>query len=406
MNDRRVIQRAFEHWDDLDPILEIGDIGIISAGQDLGKMKEGDGVTRWNELPYSQAGMGGSGGTEADPIFTAARPSLATKQDISQEAAARNQQINEAITNESNSRELQVTDLNEELQETNHVLAGVHTTALNGATLTRVLSGTTTIAKSLFAANTVFMEGKTLIFDSNGTVGVYIGDYDSSTINILTKTIAPIGMDEPTLLGQVDTFAELPFTVQDAEALFGRTPNLGDHVQVKNDETHNDKRVEWYISEIENGDITWGNPVIINDSDYQTQTSQADAGRVLTGGATPGTFGKSIGIDMEPFEDSENLVKSGGVFSWIGGELSSLLTSAKNMIGAINEVFNNKQNIISTTGNTNLLTAPAAVGGQPGTKAISDFVQITGTQSITGNKTFSGTISFSGTITVPDQTVP
>jgi len=389
MNDRRVIQRAFEHWDDLDPILEIGNIGIISAGQDLGKMKEGDGVTRWNDLPYTKAGMGGGGvGSEADPIFTAARPSLATKQDLTDEAAARNQQITEAVNIEAQARQLQVTDLNEELQETNHVLAGVHTSALNGATLTRVLSGTTAIAKSLFAPDTIFMEGKTLIFDSNGTVGVYIGDYDSATINVLTKTIAPIGLDEPTLLGQVDTFSDLPFTVQDAETLFGRTPNLGDHVQVKNDETHNDKRVEWYISEIENGEITWGNPVVINDSDYQAQTSQADAGRVLTGGATAGTFGESIGIDMEPFEDSENLVKSGGVFS------------------AINEVYNTKQNKITATGNTNLLTAPAAAGGQPETKAISDFVQITGIQSITGNKTFSGNISFSGIITVPDQTVP
>jgi hypothetical protein len=35
--------------------------------------------------------------------------------------------------------------------------------------------------------------------------------------------------------------------------------------------------------------------------------------------------------------------------------------------------INGKQNAITSTGTTNLLTAPSASGGNPGTKAISDL---------------------------------
>ncbi|MFP3041911.1 hypothetical protein LQZ19_08825 [Treponema primitia] len=48
----------------------------------------------------------------------------------------------------------------------------------------------------------------------------------------------------------------------------------------------------------------------------------------------------------------------------------------------------NAQVALTATGNTNLLTAPANAGAQPGTKAISDFVQVAGTQEVTGIKTF------------------
>jgi len=53
-------------------------------------------------------------------------------------------------------------------------------------------------------------------------------------------------------------------------------------------------------------------------------------------------------VDEEPIKNSINAVKSGGVFNWFGGLLSTLKTTAKNIIGAINELF---ETTVKTSGN-------------------------------------------------------
>jgi len=45
--------------------------------------------------------------------------------------------------------------------------------------------------------------------------------------------------------------------------------------------------------------------------------------------------------DNEPTQNSEGLVKSGGVFAWFGAAVSTLKTAAKNVVGAINWLFDN-----------------------------------------------------------------
>ena len=233
-------------------------------------------------------------------------------------------------------------NLSRQIQETNVVLDGVNILQLDGDLLTRVINKPSLVQKSLFVLGTVFVEGKTLIGDRNGTVGVYAGDFDSATIEVLTKTIAPIAPNEPTLLGAVQTNAELPLTLNAATAKGWHTPRVDDYARVRSDETQGDVAVEWYISSIDdNGNIEWANPMPINVGDYQEQTTSADAGKVLTGGATPGTHGPSIPIDIEPTADSNNLVKSGGIFAWFGDKVSTLATTAKTVVGAINELFNN-----------------------------------------------------------------
>jgi len=198
----------------------------------------------------------------------------------------------------------------------NAVLDGVKSVQLSGAFLTRVINGLSPIAKNLFDLATVFVEDKTFINDENGTTGVYIGDIDSATIEIRTITNTTIGNNEPTLLGNVNTNADLPLTVEDAELLGWNTPRIDDYARVSEDETKNGKTVEWYISVIDtSGNITWSNPVIINTGDYQEQSSAQDSGRALTGGASAGTFGESLGIDPVPTENSTNLTRSGGIFT-------------------------------------------------------------------------------------------
>jgi len=263
---------------------------------------------------------------------------------IADEAAARNRQITEAVTAEAQAREQQIhevngamtngfAELNGQIQATNSVLDGVRTTSLHGAYLTRELGGTTDVPIILFRSFSNFQAGKTLVFDDNGTQGVFTGNVDGATIRVMTKSISHMSDLKPTLLGSVPTRADLPEISEEAAGLFGRMPRIDDHAFVLNDETHDGLRVIWYVIDIVEipyeGDaygmipfppppptitIVWGNPIPVNRDDFQAQTGAVDSGRVLTGGATPGTFGESISIDIEAAEGSNNLITSDAVY--------------------------------------------------------------------------------------------
>jgi hypothetical protein len=117
-------------------------------------------------------------------------------QAINAEAQARQQQVTEAITTEAQARQGQINTVNGEIDKTNAVLAGVHTTTLEGALLNRTAGENVSVPRSLFADSTVFMAGKTLVFDADETQAVFIGDDPETDGNILlltktTKTPAP-----------------------------------------------------------------------------------------------------------------------------------------------------------------------------------------------------------------------
>ena len=180
----------------------------------------------------------------------------------------------------------------------NAALDGVQAVPLSGALLTRIINGLTPVAVNLFPQDAVFVPEKTIINDVDGVVGVYVEGVDASTILVRTMSISPLAKNEPTLLGIVHTNAGLPLTVDEAEALGWQTPRPDDYAQVRVDETQDGRRVEWYICAIDDqGNITWGNPVTINDGDYQEQTTPAMVGKLLTGGPTAGTFGAPVGIE-------------------------------------------------------------------------------------------------------------
>ena len=66
--------------------------------------------------------------------------------------------------------------------------------------------------------------------------------------------------------------------------------------------------------------------------------------------------------DNAPTQNSAELVKSGGVWSWFGAALSTLSTTAKTVIGAINELFTNKQDKIQASTNGYLATHSGTEG--------------------------------------------
>jgi hypothetical protein len=71
-------------------------------------------------------------------------------------------------------------------------------------------------------------------------------------------------------------------------------------------------------------------------------------------------------------ESATNALKAAGsdtVTSW----LQSFRNNLKSLFASITSLSNDKQDKLTSTGSTNVLTAPATAGGQPGTKAIADF---------------------------------
>jgi len=245
------------------------------------------------------------------------------------------------------------------------ILYGVQALTLSGALLTRVINGTTPVAKNLFDLSTVFIVNKTLINDANGTIGA-CWEQDSATIIVRTLSISPISTTEATLIGNVSNHASLPLTVEEATARGWPTPKLNDWANVNNDETLYNQKVEWYVTLIDAGNITWGNHVIINASDYQAQTTAQDAGKMLVGGATPGTFGASLGIDNTPTNNSANLINSNAVYNALDimlamttntdtdtstGAVSGLIKSVLQTIW--NKIRSVVNAIIAHTGNTN-----------------------------------------------------
>jgi len=316
-------------WNNMAEVLGVGDdvirVKLRLDGHDadiaaLNLALQAESDTRQNQIDGLR-GVFDSHVLETEIAFALAHAAIAN------EAAERNRQIVEAMTYEANARQSQINEvnnamtngfaeLNGQITETNRVLDGVRTTSLHGAFLTRVLGGTTAVPISLFNSFNNFQAGKTLVFDESGTVGVYIGNIDGATINVLTKSISHISGDQPTMLGSVETHADLPIHQTYAEELFARTIRIDDYVHVKVDETNENHRVLWYITEIsEKGYLGWGNPFILARDDFQAMTGAADSGKVLTGGATPGTFGESLNIDIEAAEGSTNLITSGAVYN-------------------------------------------------------------------------------------------
>ena len=206
---------------------------------------------------------------------------------------------------------------------------GTNALYLVGSTLTRVLGGTTEVAKALFAQGTLFKLNKAILTDNQGTLAVYTSDKDTNTMIFTTRTITPIGGDEPTLLGNVATRANLPLTTTAAQTLFGRSVEVDDYCRIIADENNTGHTVEIYITNITGSNITWGNEIILNTANYQAQTTASDSGKVLVGGATGGTFGVPLGFDAIPTTSSGNLVKSGGIESALVSLRNTFLTQTQ-----------------------------------------------------------------------------
>ena len=223
-------------------------------------------------------------------------------------------QLTEAITTEATYRQEQVDSIEESLQDHADELLGRRIFHINGAFMSLVPGGMTPIPKSIFESGLTdgFKSAATPLRDDNGTLGWYIGDVDSATINVLTAVPGNLSGIANISLGEVGTYATLPTNISDP--FFTQTPTIGNFVRIVADENAGGGTTERSIIFIEtDGAIKWGNPIRIPSGDFQAQTDSTMAGKVLTGGANAGTYGEPLDVDTTPTADSNNLIKSGGV---------------------------------------------------------------------------------------------
>ena len=124
-----------------------------------------------------------------DPMDESPLGNGATQQAVNQQVVnALNNfttQISTAINQEAQSRQTQIDDLNSQIQATDNVLAGVHTYELPSSTTLTTGTDSQTIT-TMPNDGTVFMAGKTLIYDVTGTLGVFIADNGDGTMTIKT----------------------------------------------------------------------------------------------------------------------------------------------------------------------------------------------------------------------------
>jgi len=104
-----------------------------------------------------------------------------------------------------------------------------------------------------------------------------------------------------------------------------------------------------------NGQL-WSPTYKINDTPFTSNQLAA-----INSNITQALVDKITAPDSELAQNSEGFVKSGGIFAWFGAAVSTLKTTAKTVVGAINELFdtkaNNTQSSITTGSGTDTSTS-------------------------------------------------
>lgn len=188
---------------------------------------------------------------------------------------------------------------------------------LDGILFARNVDDKTIVPASSIPANIVVKERYTQLRDADATLATATRKIDNNNWEFTTLSFSPIGIREAIPLGNIPDRTTLPMNDTDCFTLFGMYANIGDWIIITTDENHSGKTVEIYLQN-KNEDGTgyvWGGDRVLNTSDYQAQSTLSDSGKILTGGATAGTFGPSLGLDVSPTKDSKNLLNSGVIYN-------------------------------------------------------------------------------------------
>jgi hypothetical protein len=116
------------------------------------------------------------------------------------------------------------------------------------------------------------------------------------------------------------------------------------------------------------------------DFGINNQPFTAAEAAALASGITSQIVTDITNPNTAPTSGSTKMVTSGGIFSWFGAAVSTLTTTAKNVVGAINELVSSKQNKITANAaaaqKVLLKEASAAAGDNPVEKDLTDFQMV------------------------------
>jgi len=118
--------------------------------------------------------------------------------------------------------------------------------------------------------------------------------------------------------------------------------------------------------------IGWGYDYGLNNRPFTAAENAA-----LGSNITLALVNKIANPDTSPTQNSANLITSGSVWAWFGAALSTLKTTAKTVIGAINELFDNKQSNIPASTSGYLATHSGTAGAFGTPKNPADFARVT-----------------------------
>jgi len=167
------------------------------------------------------------------------------------------------------------------------------------------------------------------------------------------------------------------------------TPTEHDYTTVTNDETHSGEQwrygydgAQWFAQyKVNPTPFTSAQQGAIDSNITQSLTTKLDAlpdnatlqanFATAAQGAKADSALQSTDIDTNPTQSSNKAVSSGGVFAWFGAAVSTLSTTAKTVVGAINELFASKQDKIAAGTAGNIITRSGTAG------SVSDIPQNT-----------------------------
>jgi hypothetical protein len=165
--------------------------------------------------------------------------------------------------------------------------------------LPRVIGATTQVPKESLPAEAIVQPKRLEIFDDNGTRATYLAEGEVGMYTFSTISTSSLPQLEPHLLGTVPTKADLPVNVEDFLAPRGLAPDVHvyDYIHVQRDETLGNQMVRYYVAAIdEDGVITWDYPLVVNTGEYQSKSTAAMGGKILTGSAAGGDFGTALTV--------------------------------------------------------------------------------------------------------------
>ena len=285
----------------------------------------------YNLVDLLQNGGGGGGETTNHANLSnlsyaqSGHTGFASQEALDAEAQARHQEITTAIDEEAADRLQEDTRLNNELTETNRVLSGKVTQTLSGISLNKIINGETAVAKSVLSPTIPLIGGGSWVNDADGTLAIYAGDLNPNTAIFRTKTTSG---------GGGGAFAFIPDRANRAAVLNTDgtwTATADGFVQRSATITH--PSTTFAIFRLYQNDVVaWANEhagllstglyeftsetIPVQQGDV-IRTESSGNGIVSTLWFIPPRAVPGVEIDDIPTENSQNVVRSGGVFAAI-----------------------------------------------------------------------------------------